>query len=143
VLDDLGLVAGVRMLAESRLEQHGVEVSLTTKGLERRLPAHLELAIFRVLQEAINNCARHANAKLVHISLQSDNGSFEATIQDDGVGFDVSSIAQPTSDSSPLGLLGMRERASLLGGNLEVFSKPGIGTSVKLTIPPAIPGASQ
>lgn len=130
------------MLADSRLEQQGVDVSLTTKGLQRRLPPHLELAIFRVLQEAINNCARHAHAKGVRISLQSDSDTFEATVQDDGIGFDLSSIAQPASDSTPLGLLGMRERASLLGGNLEILSNPGTGTRVKLTIPQPIPEVS-
>ncbi len=135
VLDDLGLIPAVRMLAETRLEQQGIAVSITTEGLQERLPSHLEVTVFRVLQEAISNCARHAQAKSVHIQLHTEAERFRAIVQDDGIGFDISSATRAANGKAALGLLGMRERASLLGGSLDVLSHPGEGTTVVLDIP--------
>ncbi|MBI4212933.1 MAG: GAF domain-containing protein [Chloroflexi bacterium] len=134
VLDDLGLVPAVRMLAETRLEEQGVTVSVSSEGLGDGLPAHLNVTIFRVLQEAISNCARHSRARTVKIRLNSCSGRFQAVVEDDGIGFDPASIVQST-EGGRLGVLGMKERASLLGGSLEVRSRPGQGTSVALDIP--------
>jgi signal transduction histidine kinase len=135
VLDDLGLLPAVRMLAETRLEQQGVGVSLTAEGLETRLPSHLEVTIFRVLQEAISNCARHAQAKSVRIHLEGDGRRFRAIIQDDGVGFDTSTASRSADGKSALGIVGMRERASLLGGTLGIRSRGEEGTTVELDVP--------
>jgi len=135
VLDDLGLLPAVRMLAETRLEQQGVGVSLTAEGLETRLPSHLEVTIFRVLQEAISNCARHAQAKSVRIHLKGDGRRFRAIIQDDGVGFDTSTASRSADGKSALGIVGMRERASLLGGTLGIRSRGEEGTTVELDVP--------
>lgn len=135
VLDDLGLVSAVRMLAETRLEQQGVSVSISAEGLQTRLPPHLEVTIFRVLQEAINNCARHARAQAVGIDLRSDGDRFQARVEDDGLGFDTGVIRLGADGKRSLGLVGMRERASLLGGTLEIRSRPGRGTTVSLDVP--------
>lgn len=135
VLDDLGLLPAVRMLAETRLEQQGVGVSLTAEGLETRLPSHLEVTIFRVLQEAISNCARHARAKSVRIHLEGDGRRFRAIIQDDGVGFDTSTASRSADGKPALGIVGMRERASLLGGSLGIRSRAEEGTTIELDVP--------
>ncbi len=135
VLDDHGLLSAVRMLAETRLEQQGVAVTIDAGGLQHRLPPHLEVAIFRVLQEAISNCARHAQARAVRITLHAEADRFRATIADDGIGFDPASAAWDSDGKRPLGLLGMRERASLLGGRLDIRTTPGKGTTLVLELP--------
>ena len=135
VLDDLGLIPAVRTLAETRLEERGVAVSITADGVDEGLPAHLKVTIFRVLQEAVSNCARHSQANSVRICMKVNSERFQAVVEDDGVGFDPSAIRQETDGKVPLGLLGMKERASLLGGTLDVRSSPGQGTTVVLEIP--------
>ncbi len=135
VLDDLGLIPAVRMLAESRLEDRGVAVSITTDGMDDNLPAHLKVTIFRVLQEAINNCARHSQAKNVRIRMRADGERLQAWVEDDGVGFDLASTMRSAEGKAAVGILGMKERASLLGGNLEIQTQPGAGTTIMLDIP--------
>ena len=135
VLDDLGLIPAVRTLAETRLEEQGVTVSVETDHLDEGLPAHLKVTIFRVLQEAVSNCARHSQAKTVRIRMRADSERFQAVVEDDGIGFDPSTIRQATDGKIPLGLLGMKERASLLGGTLDVRSSTRGGTTVVLDIP--------
>lgn len=135
VLDDLGLIPAVRMLAESRLEDRGVAVSITTDGMDDNLPAHLKVTIFRVLQEAINNCARHSQAKNVRIWMRVAGGRLRASVEDDGVGFDLAGTLRGVEGKAAVGILGMKERASLLGGELEIRSRPGAGTCVELDIP--------
>lgn len=135
VLDDLGLIPAVRTLAESRLEEQGIAVSIEADGLDEGLPAHFKVTVFRVLQEAIINCARHSQAKTVRICMKADSECFRAVVEDDGIGFDPSLIRQRANGKASLGLLGMKERASLLGGTLDVRSSPGHGTTVVLEIP--------
>lgn len=135
VLDDLGLVPAVRTLAETRLEEQGITVSINAEGVDDNLPPHLKVTIFRVLQEALSNCARHSQANSVRISIQSAPNQFRAIVQDDGIGFDPSRVRQRTGAATAVGLLGMKERARLLGGSLEIRSSPGRGTTVILDIP--------
>lgn len=135
VLDDLGLIPAVRMVAETHLEDRGVAVSIASEGLDVDLPAHLKVTIFRVLQEAISNCARHSQAKTVRICLKADCERFQALVEDDGTGFDPSAAVQAVDGKGAVGILGMKERASLLGGTLDIRSRPGRGTTVVLDIP--------
>lgn len=135
VLDDLGLVPAVRTLAETRLEEQGITVSINAEGVDDNLPPHLKITIFRVLQEALSNCARHSQANSVRISIQSAPNQFRAVVQDDGIGFDPSRVRQRTGAATAVGLLGMKERARLLGGSLEIRSSPGRGTTIVLDIP--------
>ena len=134
VLDDLGLPAGLRWYAESRLEPLGVRVSLMTTGEERRLPAELETAVFRIGQEAISNIARHASATNVFLGLHFQDEGVTLEVEDDGEGFDPSS-GEARSGDRGWGLLGMRERASLFGGSLEITSTPGTGTRILVKLP--------
>jgi two-component system sensor histidine kinase DegS len=103
--------------------------------LKERLPPPLELALFRILQEAINNCGRHANAHHVRIRLEQNNGEIRAQVEDDGKGFDLWSLLEGKGGKPPLGILGMRERAALLGGQLAIDSKPGRGTRISVSVP--------
>ncbi len=134
-LDDLGLVAAVQWYAKTRLEADGVRVNLKIDGSQRRLPATVETALFRIAQEALNNVLKHANARSANIFLRFADSSVAITVEDDGQGFDVSSLAARKDLSQGLGLLGMRERAALLGGKASIESQPGRGSRVSVEIP--------
>ncbi|MDR7433885.1 MAG: histidine kinase [Armatimonadota bacterium] len=135
ILDDLGLVHALRWHAKTYLEMAGVAVNFHAIGLsEARLPSALETAIFRVAQEAITNIARHAQAKHVDIRLEFCGDRLSLLVQDDGIGFDEASVLGQKGRPS-LGLLGMRERVTLLGGKFHLESKPGRGTKIYLEVP--------
>ena len=135
VLDDLGLLPAIRWYAARHLESRGVSVRCETEGEERRLPLEVETAVFRIVQEALNNIARHADAGtvLIQIALTWDRLSIE--IEDDGKGFDPTDAASPSPTGRGLGLLGMRERVELLGGTLTLDASPGHGTRLALSVP--------
>lgn len=135
VLDDLGLVTGLKWYAETRLQPAGISVEVTVSGEETRLPAEVETALFRIGQEAISNVARHARASSVRVNLDFRDGDVTLEVQDDGVGFNLASVLESGDSRREWGILGMRERASLIGGTLEVNSEPSHGTRVRTTIP--------
>ena len=134
VLDDLGLPAGLRWYADNRLEPLGVRVSLMVTGEERRLPAEVETALFRIGQEAISNIARHANAANVFLGLGFQEQQVTLEVEDDGEGFDVAA-GEPRSGNHGWGVLGMRERATLFGGSLDLVSTRGTGTRIQVSVP--------
>ncbi|WP_396214036.1 GAF domain-containing sensor histidine kinase [Gemmatimonas sp.] len=128
-LDRLGLDMALQQLAQESGEHYGFEVHLLQK-LDERLPAELETALFRVTQEALTNAAAHAAAQVVEIRVEIfDRATIDLRISDNGVGFD------PSERSSGLGLLGMRERVNMLGGQFAVTSAPGEGTTIRVTAP--------
>jgi signal transduction histidine kinase len=129
-LDHLGLVATLRWYA-TRVHPE-VETQLTVKGKPGRLQPEVETALFRIAQEALTNVARHAKASAVDVVLTFGPELVSLEVKDDGVGFDASaSRAAPTS----VGLIGMRERAQLVGGVIAVHSQPGEGTQISVTVP--------
>lgn len=135
VLDDLGVCAGLRWFAERHLVQRGVSVRFEVAAWPDRLPPELETAVFRAAQEALTNVARHARADhvLVQCGVQHDRLVIE--IEDDGEGFDPSSLAPRPGDARGLGLMGMRERVELFGGTVSVDAEPGGGTRVLISVP--------
>lgn len=137
LLDDLGLLAALGWYAESRLQSLGIKVMIETRGQERRFPPQIEAALFRVVQEALNNVARHAEAENADITIEFRSESVVVEIADDGQGFDPHEVETPRAAGSArgLGLLGMRERISLLNGQLELQSAPGEGTYVRIQVP--------
>lgn len=134
-LDDLGLVAAIRAEAEEHLGPHGVVVRVKVSGTRRRLSPELELTLFRIAQEALNNIAKHANARRADIAFDFAETRVRLTIADDGQGFDAQSVSDPEDKTRGLGLLGMSERAQLVGGELELESRAGHGTRIVLTMP--------
>ncbi|MBI4305153.1 MAG: HAMP domain-containing protein [Chloroflexi bacterium] len=130
-LDDLGLVPAIRRYAELFLEPAGVEFEVQEEGATGRLDPSLETIVYRVVQEAINNIARHSGAAKAVIRLRSMPGVIAVTVRDNGRGFDPTLAI----DSPGVGIQGMQERASLAGGKLTVDSKPDYGTVVRLEIP--------
>lgn len=136
LLDDLGLLPALRWYAETRLEENGIHVAWHVTGVERRLPADVETALFRIAQEAMTNIAKYACAQQVFIEFTFEARQIILQISDNGQGFDLEGVlAGRLQDGRGLGLLGMRERAELLGGRLEVQTEVGRGTSVRVQLP--------
>ena len=104
-------------------------------GLEKRQPSRVEIACFRVVQEALTNVARHARAQRVDVELRECDGELQLTIHDDGVGFDVEAALEEAARGKSLGLLGMQEWVRLTGGAAEISSAPGEGVSIHARFP--------
>ncbi|MFB3855380.1 MAG: ATP-binding protein [Vicinamibacterales bacterium] len=136
VLDDLGLWSAIRWYAERTLEPLGVTVRYEFTGVERRLPPEWETALFRVVQEAITNVARHGQADIVLIQCAVTDEMVTIEIEDDGLGFDLASLpAVEGSSQRGLGLMGMRERVELLGGTIAIDTAPGQGVHITVSVP--------
>lgn len=137
VLDDLGLGAAVKWLLDKNLNEKGIQYYLTIDAeMDERFDPRVEITLFRIIQEAIINIARHAKAENVIVVLRAQDHSVLVDIEDDGEGFDVHSMLRYTSDGGRgLGLLGMKERTSLLDGKLEICSAPGSGTKISVRVP--------
>lgn len=135
MLDDLGLVPAVRWCMKSHLEKMGVEAHLDSVGFDQRLDPELETAVYRIVQESITNIAKHAKARHVKIELRADDAVVTASIEDDGVGFDVDRVLNSSARERGLGLFGMQERALVLDGQLDYHSIPGFGTRITAILP--------
>jgi len=133
VLDDIGLEPALHRLREELVRRSGLAIELDTAALrgEDRLAPGTETVVYRVVQEALTNVTRHAQASSASVTLSVIEGQLRVFIEDDGVGFDSS---QPL-DGPHLGTLGMHERAVLVDGSLSVTSRPGVGTVVLLAVP--------
>jgi two-component system sensor histidine kinase UhpB len=107
---------------------------MDVSGLRGRLTPPAETCLFRVVQEAVTNIIRHSEARSAHIELRRANGVVSLLVTDDGKGFDFGQVMQSPDPSRALGLAGMQERVSVLGGHLAVDSAPGRGTRVQATI---------
>ena len=128
-LDQLGLKASLRALCRSFEKKTGVECTASVE-LSRGVPLDAESTIFRFVQEALTNAARHARARTVSLKVEQKRANLVASVADDGVGFDLDVL-----DGDGLGLAGMRERARILGGELIVDSSRGRGTRLQLSLP--------
>ena len=129
-LDDLGLTAAVRTLAENAASRANLALDLSTDDEIPVLSPDVEQAIYRIAQEAVANVVAHAQAKRLTVRLSLAEGKVRLVVSDDGSGFDVDRSNKP----SQFGLTGMKERAQLIGGDLNVLSKPGHGTTVELVV---------
>ena len=138
MLDDLGLVPALRWLVDRQARQAGFEGCVLVSNLEDRLPAELEVTSFRVVQEALTNIARHAEARHVRVEARRTETDVEVVVTDDGKGFDVEQALKRAAAGTSLGLLGMEERVHLAGGMLTISSQVGQGTEVRLRLPVSI-----
>jgi len=134
-LDDLGLVPALKWYASSRLEAAGIKLHLEVTGPQECLSDDQEIALFRVVQEALNNIVQHAQAENVHLTIHFLSSKVVVRIEDDGIGFNVNESFGRVGERRGLGLLGMKERLSLIGGQLEVRSALHKGTQLRLYIP--------
>lgn len=133
-LEELGLAAALRRYVDASRSAKAFSVDLQIGGKDRRLPSMVELAFFRVLQEAMANAARHSGADRVEVSLRFDPGQVAATVADRGRGFDVEAALAEAKRKDHSGLADMLLRAELIDGDLDLSSRPGSGCTVSLSI---------
>jgi two-component system sensor histidine kinase DegS len=134
-LDKQGLVPALRIYLKSYEKQYRIKTHLSVLGTEECLPSRSKIFLFRIVQEALANVYRHAQAKGVEVQLDMKNHRMRASIVDDGVGFDLEKIQERPEKLSSFGLTGMSERAKLLGGKTVIESRVGKGTRVMVEIP--------
>ncbi len=135
LLDDLGLVPAIAWYGEQRLNALGIALEMKETNLRERLPRTVETALFRVVQEGITNVIRHANAKRVVIVLARQDGHLALEIADNGRGFDPQILHSNDAEGKGLGLRGMQERVTILGGEFDLRSAPGNGTVITVRVP--------
>jgi signal transduction histidine kinase len=133
-LDILGLRETITRYAEQFEEEYAISTSVDLRGLES-VPTSVELAVFRILQEELVNVRKHSKAESVKIRSESSQGDLILIVEDDGIGFDPAMLAAEQESGEHLGLMAMRERAELLGGDLAIHSLPGMGTRITVRIP--------
>jgi two-component system sensor histidine kinase UhpB len=134
-LEDLGLVTALEMLARETSQAANIPVDFQRQGTEKRLNPNVELAIYRMAQEALNNVARHAQAAHACLSISFTPQDVTMRVTDDGKGFDVPKSPAEFSPGGHFGLLGLYERAELIGAILEIESTNGQGSKITVHLP--------
>jgi signal transduction histidine kinase len=135
ILDDLGLIPALEWLITDLEKRYGMATSVGITGMRRRLPPEIELTVFRITQEVLSNIRRHSRASSVEMNLDFSSDALTLIICDNGQGFHIPERTSDLALSGKLGIIGMRERARLIGGTLIVQSEKGAGTTVTLRIP--------
>ncbi len=141
ILDDLGWIPAIRFLAKgvSKRANLSIQIKTTVAG---RLPGPMEIALYRIVQEALTNAAKHSKAGRVWIRIGRKNRTFSCSIEDDGVGFDVRAV-QSDGKRRGLGLIGMQERLNGIGGTLSIDSVAGRGTRILIQLPTEVWNANS
>ncbi len=137
MLDDIGLIPTLRWHISKEGRRAELEIKLEIIDMDERLGQEIETVIFRIFQEALNNIIKHADAKQVILRIERKQGSITFSIKDDGKGFDIHKALTDQQDGS-IGLIGMQERANIIGGNLRITSRKGHGTRILVEIPEEI-----
>jgi PAS domain S-box-containing protein len=140
VLDDLGLAAAIEWQASEFASRNGVLCEVSVPPVDLHLDGDRATAAFRIFQECLTNVIRHAQAKSVRVSLCQEDENILLVVEDDGIGFRESDLSHTLGS---LGLLGMKERAQFCGGDLQISSSPGNGTTVTVRVPMDAPGAER
>jgi two-component system, NarL family, sensor histidine kinase UhpB len=135
MLDDLGLIPTLRWYIQNFSNRLDIYSNFETMGFEEKLSPQIETAFYRIVQEALNNIAKHAQADRVEISLVKRDSRIYASIQDNGKGFDLDRVLHLESPERGFGIVGIQERVSLLGGQMDIQSRPGFGTLIHIEIP--------
>jgi signal transduction histidine kinase len=138
LLDDLGLAPALQWQLEEFTRRSGIVCEFCEDGVDDMLPDPVKTCVYRVVQEALHNCEKHAGANRVSIALRQLPDSLEAEVRDNGRGFELNQKSMPHRNAG-LGILGMRERAARVGGTLALETAPGRGTHLSLRIPLAQP----
>lgn len=132
ILDDLGLAPALRWYVDQQAERAGLHARFSADPLTDDLSPHLQIACFRIAQEAITNVVRHARAKNLTVELRRAGSDLLLVVRDDGIGFDPASLEDRAGQEATLGLMGIKERAFLAGGRARIISSPGEGTTVEV-----------
>lgn len=135
ILDDMGLAAALKWYVQAYEKRRAIQTSLVLLGTPVRLPSEIETVLFRINQEALTNIAKHSAATHVTVTLEFQPAQVRLIVQDDGRGFNSDQVLQRTNPGAGWGLLGMKERASLIGGQVDIQSEPGHGTRITTMVP--------
>ncbi|MCE5207458.1 MAG: GAF domain-containing protein [Chloroflexi bacterium] len=135
LLDDLGLLPAIAWYSEQRLKPFGIAFNLENKGLDQRLSSAMEIALYRIVQEAITNTIRHAHASMVTVRLFLQGNYLTLHVEDDGQGFDPQILQETDMPVRSIGLWGIQERVSILKGDFHVRTAPGAGTRLEIRVP--------
>jgi signal transduction histidine kinase len=138
-LEDLGFLPALEMLTKEAGQEENLSVRLTVSGAVRRLPPELELAAYRIVQEALNNVVQHAQASQAWVRVSFEAENLVLYVGDDGQGFEAPDLPDALARQGHFGLMGIQERAFLYGGQMSIRSAPGDGTEVTVTIPYTVP----
>lgn len=134
-LDDLGLIPTLRRYTEKYHDETNIQVDLIVMGAEERVAQSIEVTLFRIVQEALNNIHKHARTKTAQIKVEFLRDSVNAVIEDKGAGFDLEQVMGRITERENYGLLSLNERAELIGGNVKIITAPGKGTKILVKIP--------
>ncbi len=135
MLDDLGLAAALQWIAKQTSDRGGFSVKFHAERMELRLAPEIETACYRIVQETLTNVSRYAKATQVDIAMYQEEGQLVLNVTDDGQGFDVNAMRERAKAGGSIGVLGMQERAKLVGGHLKIESQPGLGCKVSMRCP--------
>ena len=135
VLEDLGLSAAIRWLVSNFNKNNNINMTLDVADIDHFFSQEAQIIVYRVLQEALTNIGKHAQAENVSVVIEKQDSGVSFSIEDDGIGFNVLRAAMVNPDERGLGLTIMDERARMLGGSLELWSEEGKGTRISFHIP--------
>jgi len=135
ILDDLGLLPAVKWLASDLTKNYSIAADIEVVGKQRQLLPEVELMLFRIIQEALTNVRRHSEANRVCVRLEFADHNTKMTVNDNGRGFEMAARVEDLARNGKLGLVGIQERAQLLGGTLAIHSEPGKGTTLTVEVP--------
>jgi two-component system sensor histidine kinase DegS len=134
VLEDLGMVPALQYLVNELARQDTIDVSLEVEGTTEGLPPGMEVAIYRIVQEALTNVRRHARASRARVEARFLADEIIIVVEDDGLGFDMPQETADLVNAGALGLMGLKERAQLFGGQVSIDSQAGRGTTVRVVL---------
>ena len=135
IIDDLGLVPALEWVVDATKSEYKIDTKLNVTGNRRRLSPEAELLLFRIVQEALRNVGKHAHAAISLVTVEFGDKDISLTVTDDGNGFHIPDDLGKLTHGGKLGLVGIRERAKLLGGKLNIDSAPGKGTTISVNAP--------
>jgi two-component system sensor histidine kinase UhpB len=135
MLDELGLIPTLRWYVQNFSKRLGIDSQFQAIGFEEKLSSQIETAFYRIVQEALNNISKHAEANRVEISFEQRDSMIYASIIDNGKGFDLDKVLHPEFPERGFGIIGMQERISLLGGKIDIQARPGFGTRIHIEVP--------
>ena len=135
ILEDLGLFASLQWLVESFSKRHSIAVNLDMEDIDHLFSKESQVHLYRVFQETFTNIAKHAGAQHVTVEVKRDGGRVSFVIKDDGKGFEMSKILNRKFNEKGVGLMAMKERMHIMGGDFEVLSQPGSGTTITFLVP--------
>ena len=135
LIDEMGLVPALSGYLDSVSERAGIPISMRGDKDLGTLPANVPITVFRVVQEAVTNVIRHAGSCRIDVTVRRDGAGIDVSVEDDGKGFDVGQTMERAATGKAIGLLGMQERVSMTGGEIEIDSTPGRGTRIRVRLP--------